>query len=109
MRKLNLNRIAIAITITFGALTLVGCNGEAETVQQTGDFRVGRLFTIDGCTAYRFNDGGRNVYFTNCPGVTDQEYRIGKSTHQRQASTSRSGYTEEVDSGFREEARSNDY
>lgn len=85
----RINKITMAITM---AVLLAGCNGEPEVVQQTGDFRVGRLFTIDGCTAYRFSDGGRLVYFTNCPGVTDQRYTSGKNTYDRQVSTSSGEY-----------------
>ncbi|WP_217363422.1 DUF4884 domain-containing protein [Pantoea sp. CCBC3-3-1] len=61
--------------ILLAAVLLVGCDKEPESVQMAGsDFRVGKLFTVDGCTVYRFADGGRNVYFTNCPGQTNSSY-----------------------------------
>jgi len=39
--------------------TLAGCQGEAESTTRAGaDFKVDRLFQVDGCTVYRFHDGG---------------------------------------------------
>lgn len=67
------------IIICLAAFALTGCNGEPESRQQAGDFNVGKLFTVDGCTVYRFYDGGRKVYFTNCPGSAETTYQQGKS------------------------------
>lgn len=81
------------LTIAIIALLLAGCNKEPESVQQVGrSFEVGRLFTIDGCTVYRFIDGGRSVYFTNCTGSTSSSYQTssGKytTTHDTEVMTS---------------------
>jgi hypothetical protein len=81
------------IIVAMAAFILTGCNGDPQEVQSAGDFRVGKLFTVDGCTVYRFNDGGRNVYFTNCPGVTNSSYSKGKSgTGYNEVSTSAGQY-----------------
>jgi hypothetical protein len=52
-----------AFTLTL----LAGCQGtpESTVVVGTGGYKVERLFTVDGCTAYRFNDG-RTVHFVQC-------------------------------------------
>lgn len=81
------------LIIAICALLLVSCNKDAESVQQVGiSFQVGRLFTTEGCTVYRFSDGGRNVYFTNCTGSTSSSYQTsnGKyvSTHDTEVMTS---------------------
>ena len=81
------------LIIAFCALLLAGCNKDPESVQRVGSsFEVGRLFTTDGCTVYRFADGGRNVYFTNCTGSTSSSYQTsnGKyvNTHDTEVMTS---------------------
>lgn len=69
--------------ILLAALILAGCDKDPESVQMAGsDFKVGRLFTVDGCTVYRFYDGGRNVYFTNCPGQANSSYSRSNGKHQ---------------------------
>lgn len=69
------------------AMTLLtGCEKASESTVVVGvesDFKVGRLFTVDGCTAYRFYDNGRVIYYTNCKGATDSTYNSGKNVmHQ---------------------------
>lgn len=83
------------LIIAIFALLLAGCDKDPEVVTQVGnDFKVGRLFTTDGCTVYRFYDGGRNVYFTNCTGSTSSSYSTGgaknKTTHYDDVMTSSS-------------------
>lgn len=54
------------------ALVLSGCQKQAETTTRAGvEFQVDKLFTIDGCTVYRFADGGYPRYFTNCSGSAE--------------------------------------
>lgn len=63
-------------------LTLAGCQKEAEQSQAAGsNFKVDKLFTVNGCTVYCFFDA-RTVYFTNCSGSASYEYRQsnGKSS-----------------------------
>ncbi len=35
------------------------------------DFLVTLLFVVNGCSVYRFNDSGRNNYFSDCRGSID--------------------------------------
>lgn len=52
-------------------LALVACSKRPESTTKAGvDFTVDKLFTVDGCTVYRFGDGGETHYFTNCRGTT---------------------------------------
>lgn len=66
-------------------LAIVGCDKQAETSTRAGaEFVVDKLFTHEGCTVYRFVDGGRNRYFTNCSGSTISSYnrQVGKTHTQ---------------------------
>lgn len=69
------------LTLLIGVLLLTGCNKDPESIQSVGkEFQVGKLFTIDNCTVYRFSDGGRNVYFTNCQGQVSSSHQEGEYT-----------------------------
>lgn len=60
--------------------TLTGCR-EPEKPAATvaaGDYQVDKLFTVEGCTVYRFLDSGGNKYFTNCSGTTAWSEDCGK-------------------------------
>jgi hypothetical protein len=71
-----MKRVAALVTIS---IALSGCLKEPETSIKAGsDFLVERLFTVDGCTFYRFKDGSYR-YFTNCSGSTSWEESGGKS------------------------------
>lgn len=79
---------AAAIIALASVLALTGCEGRkpAEESQRAGvEFQVDRLFTVDGCTVYRFSDNGYLRYFTNCSGSTqwDDTYQCGKSQCKR--------------------------
>lgn len=70
---------ARAITALLLIAALTGCAREAEKSAQAGrDFQVDTLFTHEGCTIYRFWDGGYSRYFTNCSGSTVYEQYYGK-------------------------------
>lgn len=56
--------------LIISALLLTACGKVPESSVTKGEFNVERLFTVDGCTAYRFNDAGRYIYYTNCAGTT---------------------------------------
>lgn len=75
----------IAIAAMFAAL-LAGCvKGKAERTERAGqDFEVDTLFTKDGCTVYRFMDGGSPRYFTNCKGSTSWRETCGKNCTREQ-------------------------
>lgn len=69
---------------------LTGCEKASESTVVVGvesDFKVGRLFTVDGCTAYRFYDNGRAIYYTSCKGATDSTYNSGKNVMHQQVTT----------------------
>lgn len=69
------------IFVAAALIALTGCEKMAETSTQAGvEFKVDRLFTTDGCTVYRFADGGRSRYFTNCHGSTEWQERTGKNS-----------------------------
>lgn len=69
-------RVALAIAV----ISLTGCEKEpVSTVYAGNGAQVGKLFTVDGCSVYRFSDGGNNVYFTNCSGGTQWTQNCGKN------------------------------
>ena len=69
-------KIILALAI---ALALTGCTKPAETSTQVGlEFVVDKLFTHEGCTVYRFSDGGHSRYFTNCSGSVSWAESCGK-------------------------------
>lgn len=60
-------------------LFIASCSKPPETTHSAGlEFKVDKLFTIDGCTVYRFEDS-RTVYFTNCSGSTKYSETCGKN------------------------------
>lgn len=62
-------------------LAVAGCSKPAESTTRAGlDFQVDKLFTVDGCTVYRFYDSGTLRYFTNCSGSTSYQVHSGKTT-----------------------------
>jgi hypothetical protein len=65
-------------------LSLTSCTGDAKTAVQDGDFKIEFLFEKYGCKMYRFKDGGRYIYWSNCDGRTEYSYY---------RSTGKSGYT----------------
>ena len=59
-------------------LTLTGCSKAAESTTPAGrEFTVDRLFTTDGCTAYRFMDGGARRYFVRCDSTVTTSAKTG--------------------------------
>lgn len=74
--------------VALGLLT-VACVEKHEPQQtvQSGNFQVEYLFENQGCKAYRFLDGGRYIYYTDCSGKTEYDYtvttRAGKTTTTR--------------------------
>lgn len=68
--------------ILAAAIVITGCDQrkQAETSTKAGtEFVVDKLFTVDNCTVYRFLDGGRLRYFTNCKGTTEWTESCGKN------------------------------
>lgn len=59
------------ILIVLATTLIVGCKNNGTPVKTTdseNNFKVVKLFEIDGISVYRFNDGGKSVYFTNSNG-----------------------------------------
>jgi hypothetical protein len=56
------------------AMLVAGCGEPAPALvsRQTDNqhFKVDKLFTQDGCTVYRFTDGGYRRYFARCEAAT---------------------------------------
>lgn len=67
------------------ALTLLSaCGKPAETSTAVGkEFVVDKLFTHEGCTVYRFEDGGNKRYYTNCQGSTSWQESCGKGCNRQ--------------------------
>ena len=69
---------------------VVGCESEPHssvTIGKNNDIKVDTLFTVDGCTAYRFFDGGNGpIYFTKCvnsvQSATQWTEQAGKASRQ---------------------------
>jgi hypothetical protein len=57
------------------------CNEKPDAVLQSTnvEYKVDKLFTVDGCNVYRFYDDG-SKYFTNCKGGVNYDVRHGKTT-----------------------------
>jgi hypothetical protein len=66
---------AFAFLIT---VVLAGCAKDAQSAEKVGDFNVEFLFSKDGCNVYRFMDGGRYVYWADCPGRVSSDYTSNK-------------------------------
>lgn len=66
--------------IILAVALLTGCFKPAETSTSAGrEFVVDKLFTHEGCTVYRFYDGGNSRYYTNCQGSTTWREGCGKN------------------------------
>ena len=57
--------------IILAAFFLTGCRGKDTDIKITMDvdYDVQKLFTVEGCTVYRFEDRDF-IYFTNCGETT---------------------------------------
>jgi len=57
-------------------LLLTACNKEAQQEVQSSnsEIKLELLFEHDGCKVYRFVDGGRNVYWSDCRGNMSTSY-----------------------------------
>lgn len=87
-----MKRALMAFMVTLAALALTGCEKKAvEKTEHSGDWEVEKLFTVDGCSVYRFYDGNW-IYYSSCNGRTQYEYTTStgkvQTTHRVQADTS---------------------
>ena len=72
-----MREIAVAFLLMF---SLLGCAKTPQSSESRGPFKVDRLFTIDGVTVYRFEDGASYVYFAS-RGSTSWQAGSGDSAH----------------------------
>lgn len=59
------------ILVVLATILIAGCKEKGTPVKTTdseNNFKVVKLFEIDGVSVYRFRDGGNSVYFTNSNG-----------------------------------------
>lgn len=69
-----------ALIVLLAVSTLTGCQKQAESTQAAGSgFNVEKLFTVEGCSVYRFRDAMRPIYYTNCKGATHTTESCGKN------------------------------
>lgn len=70
-----------------------GCVENAKQSVQKENFTIDFLFEINGCKMYRFKDGGDFIYWSDCEGRVEYDYRTqsGKTiiTHKVQSMTSK--------------------
>jgi outer membrane biogenesis lipoprotein LolB len=59
-----MNKLVVALS----CLVLVACTEPAESTAASSNPNVSveKLLTVDGCTVYRFQDGGHSRYFSKC-------------------------------------------
>lgn len=89
-QKFSTNRLTLAFaSLLLAVVFLSSCKGDAKESIQDGDFKIDFLFEKDGCKVYRFKDGGRYIYWSNCSGNMQSNYY---------QSTGKSGYTVKMES-----------
>ena len=89
--KLTRNLAKLMLVAVF-FISFTSCKEEAQSSVQNGNFQLEFLFEQNGCKMYRFKDGGRYVYWSDCQGKTQSDYstNTGKSnvTHHFESVTS---------------------
>lgn len=70
-------------------LSLLSCKQQEQSSSQNGNFKLEFLFEQNGCKMYRFLDGSRYIYWSDCSGKTQSDYTTssGKSTVQHYEET----------------------
>lgn len=87
---MSINKLLLAMAL---GLVIAAC-AKAPTggTVQHGDFNVSKLFTVDGCTVYRFYDSGDFKYFTKCEraessSISGEEYCGKNCVHKNDIGT----------------------
>ena len=82
-KKLTFRLILTSVSLFLLVIFMSSCANDAKESFQDGDFEIEFLFEKDGCKVYRFYDGGRYVYWSNCSGRIQSDYyqSTGKSGH----------------------------
>lgn len=93
MKKLIFRtRLSHIAYLLLAAVLFTGCVQDAKESVRNGNFTVEFLFEQNGCKMYRFKDGGRYVYWSDCQGKVQRDYstQSGKTsvTHHVEAVTS---------------------
>jgi len=72
-----MTRLALCLLLM---ATLAGCREATPpaTSSVISGFKVEKLFSTEGCSVYRFIDGGYRRYFTNCSGSASWSQDCGK-------------------------------
>lgn len=70
----------IILGILFIALS---CQNDSKETVTDGDFKIEFLFEKDGCKMYRFKDGMRYIYWSNCEGKVNYDYTTGGKSPQK--------------------------
>lgn len=69
------------IVIVLTGIVGLSCTSSHKDMDVDDEFEIKQLFTKDSCTVYRFEDRGRNHYFTDCSEtMSDVEESCGKAT-----------------------------
>lgn len=83
---------SIYLMLLLAPIIIVGCVSDAKQTVQNGNFTVEFLFEQNGCKMYRFKDGGRYIYWSDCQGKIQYDYSTGgkhRTTHREESITSR--------------------
>ena len=70
--------VGLSLLLTFLVVVLISSvsdNPEPKETIQNGDYKLELLFEQNGCKMYRFHDNGRYVYWSDCQGKTELEYK----------------------------------
>ncbi|OWP82789.1 hypothetical protein BWK59_14010 [Flavobacterium davisii] len=62
-------------------LLLSSCKEEPLKTIQNGNFKVEYLFEQNGCKMYRFEDGGRYIYWSDCQGKIQSDFTTNSGKH----------------------------
>jgi len=75
----KIKNLCVILTTVF----LLSCKNDAQETTKQGNFNVELLFEKDGCKVYRFMDGVRYIYWSNCNGgmQSDVYKSTGKSVY----------------------------
>ena len=86
MKRLQFTYKIFAFASVLLAVVITGCYSQAQQKEQTtnSEFKLELLFEKNGCKIYRFLDGGRAVYWTDCRGKIESIYTTssGKTSHE---------------------------
>lgn len=72
----------VIILLLLVIVTGCGVKKGQKTIDVEGsNFELDFLFEHEGCRMYRFNDGGKWVYWSDCSGNTQSSHRVSCGKH----------------------------